>query len=148
MSSASSSRLRPESTLCGSVFAGWSQQSHIGAARGEEPRRRATHACRSSCPWWQTDDVFYEGRGATWALLGLTRGLEVDFHDVLVDKNALSTFRNLEHTLAASQRPMESPMVLSGGGFGIVPNHDLGLAAYVSSAVNIARSLETLMRKD
>lgn len=101
-----------------------------------------------STSWWQTDNVFYQARGSLWALLAISRGLEIDFHDVLVRKSALSTFRNLESELEVSQRPLESPIILSGSGFGLVPSHDLSVAAYVSSVVNIVRTLETLMRKD
>lgn len=132
---------------------GISERLQLGASRipiegsGDAPSPDADEPTLSTS-WWQTDDVFYEARGSVWALLAFTRGLEVDFHQVLVDKNALSTFRNLEHTLAAAERPMKSPMVFSGGGFGILPSHDLTMAAYVSSAVNIVSTLQTLMRND
>ena len=29
--------------------------------------------------WWKIDDVFYEARGATWALLQLLKAVEIDF---------------------------------------------------------------------
>lgn len=101
-----------------------------------------------STSWWQVDDVFYEARGMAWALLAFVRGLEVDFHGVLVDKNALPTFHNLERTLAAAERPMHSPVVIAGGGFGVLASHDLTMAAYLSSANNIVQTLEVLMRND
>jgi hypothetical protein len=133
-------------------LAGISERLQLGASEipieGTDGGAGAKKEPALSTSWWQTDDVFYEARGNAWALLGLVRGLEVDFHDVLEDKNALSTFRNLEHTLAAAERPMESPMVLSGGGFGIVASHDLAMAAYLSSAVNVIETLQTLMRND
>ena len=128
---------------------GLSERLQLGAStiplEGDQPRA-ATRPVATS--WWQTDDVFYEARGSAWALLVLLRGVEVDFHDVLVEKDALSTFHNLENTLAAAERPMSSPFVLGGGGFGIVASHDLTMAAYLSSATNIVRTLETLMRQD
>ena len=34
-------------------------------------------------PWLQIDNVFYESRGTTWALLQFLRAVEVDFADVL-----------------------------------------------------------------
>jgi hypothetical protein len=133
---------------------GLSERLELGASafplEGErgEPGDAAARKPTLSTSWWQTDDVFYEARGSAWALLAFTRALEVDFHQVLKDKNALSTFRNLEHTLAEAERPMRSPMVLSGGGFGVVPSHDLTMSAYVSSAVNIIDTLQTLMQND
>ncbi len=128
---------------------GMSERLELGAAplriggtdEGGQPPGLATS-------WWQVDDVFYEARGMAWALLELTRGLEVDFHDVLVDKNALATFQNLERTLAAAERPMHSPIVIAGSGFGVLASHDLTMAAYLSSANNIVQTLEILMQKD
>lgn len=128
---------------------GLSERLQLGAARmpleGSDPS--PTDAPRATS-WWRTDDVFYESRGAAWALLVLLRGVEVDFHDALVKKQALSTFHNLESTLAAAERPMYSPFVIAGGGFGILASHDLTMAAYLSSATNIVRTLENLMRND
>ncbi|MGD8574604.1 MAG: DUF2333 family protein [Gammaproteobacteria bacterium] len=108
----------------------------------------ATREAYTRVSWWQADDVFYRARGAGWALLNLTRALEHDFHGVLVDKNALSSFRDLEHTLEASQRPMYSPVVLTGSGFGIFANHTLTMAAYLASANSTVINLENLMQQD
>jgi hypothetical protein len=131
-------------------LAGLSERLQLGASDIpiEGTGGSGTKKERLSTSWWQTDNVFYEARGNAWALLALTRALEVDFHDVLVKKNALSTFRNLEHTLASAERPMESPWVLAGGGFGITASHDLTMSAYLSSAVNIIDTLQVLMKSD
>lgn len=130
---------------------GISERLELGASRIPIEGSDAGSSTRKptlSTSWWQTDDVFYEARGTAWALLAFTRGLEADFEPVLEKKGALSTFHNLESTLAAAERPMDSPMVLSGGGFGMVPSHDLTMAAYVASAVNITDTLQNLMRSD
>ena len=85
-------------------------------------------------PWYLVDDVFYEARGATWALVHLMRAAEVDFAPILRQKNATVSFRQVIRELEASQQPMRSPMVLNGSGFGIFPNHSLVMANYISRA--------------
>ncbi|MDX1452835.1 MAG: DUF2333 family protein, partial [Oleiphilaceae bacterium] len=39
--------------------------------------------------WLEIDDVFYEARGTTWALVHILKAVEIDFYKVLSDKNAL-----------------------------------------------------------
>lgn len=98
--------------------------------------------------WWQVDNLFYRARGSAWALLNLCRGIEVDFHQVLVNKHALSTFKSLITTLAATQRPMYSPIVLSGDDFGLFANHTLTMAAFLATADATAINLQSLMQQD
>lgn len=85
-------------------------------------------------PYMQIDDVFYEARGATWALLHFLQAVEVDFEGVLRDKNALVSVRQIIRELEASQRTLFSPVILNGGGFGLFANHSLVMANYVSRA--------------
>ncbi|WP_370250413.1 DUF2333 family protein, partial [Thalassolituus sp.] len=85
-------------------------------------------------PWTEVDDVFYEARGTSWALLHLMRAVEVDFRDVLEKKNALVGLRQIIHELEAAQEPLWSPVVLNGSGFGVFANHSLVLASYISRA--------------
>ena len=85
-------------------------------------------------PYMQIDDVFYEARGATWALLHFLQAVEVDFEAVLRDKNALVSVRQIIRELEASQRTVFSPVILNGGGFGLFANHSLVMANYVSRA--------------
>jgi hypothetical protein len=85
-------------------------------------------------PWLELDDVFYEARGQTWALLHLLRAMEHDFRDVLEDKNALVSLRQIIRELEPTQDPLWSPMILNGGGFGPLANHSLVMASYVSRA--------------
>lgn len=84
--------------------------------------------------WWQIDDVFYEARGATWALLHFLKAVEHDFADVLEKKNAKVSVQQIIRELEATQEPVWSPMVLNGGGFGFVANHSLVMANYISRA--------------
>ena len=85
-------------------------------------------------PWLKIDDAFYEARGATWALTQLMRAAEVDFADVLRKKNATISFRQMVRELEATQETVWSPLILNGDGFGMLANHSLVMANYVSRA--------------
>ncbi len=84
--------------------------------------------------WWKIDDVFYETRGATWALLNFMKAIEVDFADVLKKKNAEVSLQQIIRELEQTQQPVWTPMVLNGSGFGLVANHSLVMANYISRA--------------
>ncbi|MEP5566262.1 MAG: DUF2333 family protein [Halioglobus sp.] len=85
-------------------------------------------------PWLEIDDVFYEARGTTWALIHFLKGLEVDFAEVLDQKNARVSLQQIIRELEASQETLWSPMILNGTGFGLVANHSLVMASYISRA--------------
>jgi hypothetical protein len=97
-------------------------------------------------PWTQIDDVFYEARGSTWALLHFLRAVEHDFGPVLRDKNALISLRQIIRELEETQHGLGSPMVLNGSPFGFFANHSLVMANYVSRAnaaiIDLRRLLE------
>ncbi|ESE39458.1 DUF2333 family protein [Shewanella decolorationis] len=101
------------------------------AARQSTPNL-ASHQVKTS--WWKIDDVFYESRGASWALLNFMRAVEVDFADVLKKKNAEVSLKQIIRELEATQQTVWSPVVLNGSGFGLVANHSLVMANYVSRA--------------
>lgn len=84
--------------------------------------------------WLQIDNVFYEARGQAWALSHLLRAIEVDFADVLAKKNAAVSVRQIIRELEAAQEPLWSPMVLNGSGYGVLANHSLVMANYISRA--------------
>lgn len=44
------------------------------------------------------------------------------------------SLRQIIRELEATQRPLTSPMVLNGDGFGLFANHSLVLASYISRA--------------
>jgi len=73
--------------------------------------------------WFQIDNVFYETRGSTWALIEFLRAMEVDFHDVLRKKNALISYRQIIRELESTQDSLHAPMVLNGDKFGAFANH-------------------------
>lgn len=85
-------------------------------------------------PWRRIDDVFFEARGSTWALLHFLRAVEIDFADVLRTKNAEASLRQIIRELEETQQALYSPLILNGSGFGILANHSLVMANYVSRA--------------
>ena len=89
---------------------------------------------RKSTPWFQIDDIFFEARGATWALRHFLTAIAVDFEPVLQKKNAEASFRQVINYLKATQQPIWSPLILSGRGFGMWANHSLAMASYISRA--------------
>ena len=104
---------------------------------GDTAATQATPApqeIETKTPWLELDDTFYEARGTTWALVHLLKAIEVDFADILQKKNALVSVRQIIRELEASQETVYSPMVLNGGGFGVLANHSLVMASYISRA--------------
>ncbi|KPA92633.1 MULTISPECIES: DUF2333 family protein [Pseudomonas] len=98
-------------------------------------------------PWLQIDNVFYEARGQAWALSHLLRAIEVDFADVLAKKNATVSVRQIIRELEASQEPVWSPMILNGSGFGVLANHSLVMANYISRANAAVIDLRQLLNQ-
>mgnify|MGYP002700125455 FL=1 len=85
-------------------------------------------------PWSEIDDVFYESRGTSWALLHILKAIEVDFRTILEKKNALVSLRQIIRELEGTQEVVWSPMILNGSGFGLFANHSLVMASYISRA--------------
>ncbi len=97
--------------------------------------------------WFEIDDVFYEARGTTWALIHFLKAMEVDFHDVLSKKNALISFRQIIRELESAQDPLHAPMVLNGDKFGVFSNHSLVMANYISRANAAIMDLRFLLQQ-
>lgn len=119
-----------------SASVGQSQAGNLELA-GETGMQQSTESGGDrtvTTPAMQIDDVFYEARGATWALMHFLQAIEIDFEAVLRDKNALVSVRQIIRELEASQRSVFSPVILNGGGFGLFANHSLVMANYVSRA--------------
>lgn len=97
-------------------------------------------------PWLKVDDVFYEARGTSWALIHMLRAVEVDFIYTLQDKNALVSLRQIIRELEATQANVWSPFILNGSGFGVLANHSLVMASYIARAntaiIDLRRLLE------
>ena len=97
-------------------------------------------------PWLQIDNVFYEARGFTWGLLHILRALEQDFGDVLDKKNARVSLQQIIRELEPTQDTLWSPIILNGGGFGMLANHSLVMGSHISRAnaaiIDLRRLLE------
>lgn len=97
-------------------------------------------------PWLEIDDVFFEARGSSWALIHFLKAAEIDFAQVLAKKNATVSLRQIIRELEGTQQPLMSPIILNGGGFGFFANHSLVLASYISRAnaavIDLRRLLE------
>jgi len=98
-------------------------------------------------PWTEIDDVFYEARGSTWALIHFLKAMEVDFYEVLRKKNALISFRQIIRELESTQEPLHAPMVLNGDKFGAFANHSLVMANYISRANAAIMDLRFLLQQ-
>lgn len=131
--SASVGQERVDTDLAGDANA---QQS----TPGESPQLVET-------PWTEIDDVFYEARGTTWALLHFLRAVEHDFAPVLEDKNAVVSLRQIIRELEESQQPLRSPMVMNGSPYGLFANHSLVMANYVSRANAAIIDLRKLLER-
>ena len=85
-------------------------------------------------PWREIDDVFYEARGSCFALVHFLKAVEHDFAEVLKDKNATVTLRQIINELEATQEPLGSPIILNGSPYGFFANHSLVMANYIARA--------------
>lgn len=104
---------------------------------GDSAAQQATTSpslVQTRTPWLEIDNVFFEARGATWALIHFLRAVEIDFKDVLQNKNAEALVAQIIRELEGTQKSLRSPMVLNGKGFGLFANHSLVMAAYISRA--------------
>jgi hypothetical protein len=95
--------------------------------------------------WYEIDDIFFEARGTSWALVHFFRAAEFDFAHVLSDKNAAVSVRQIIRELEASLQPLRSPVVLNGGGFGLFANHSLVMANYLARANAAVINLRELL---
>ena len=100
-----------------------------------------------STPWLQLDDVFYESRGYTWALLEQLQAFEVDFGPILERKNAVVSLQQIIRELAEAQKPVHSPIILNGSPFGFFANHSLVMANYISRANAAVIDLRELLKR-
>ncbi len=91
--------------------------------------------------------MFYEARGAAWALVHFLKAVERDFGPVLQKKNALISLRQIIRELEATQEPIWSPMILNGSGFGLFANHSLVMASYISRANAAVIDLRELLKQ-
>ncbi|QQK63382.1 DUF2333 family protein [Cobetia sp. cqz5-12] len=98
-------------------------------------------------PWLEIDDVFYQARGTSWALIHLLKAVRHDFQGVLEDKNALTSIDQIIRELESTQTDIGSPVILNGSGFGFFANHSLVMANYIARANSAISDLRSLLEK-
>lgn len=123
-----------------------SLSQRLSASVGQAPVTDGSRP-REQTPWLEIDDVFYESRGSAWALMHLLRAVETDFADIIAKKNAQASLQQIIRELEATQESLWSPMVLNGGGFGVLANHSLVMANYLSRANAALIDLRRLMEQ-
>ncbi len=106
----------------------------LAGAIGARQSTQSPHELVIKTNWLQIDDVFYEARGTSWALLHFLKAIEVDFADVLAKKNAVTSVQQIIRELEMTQQPVSTPMIVNGEGFGMLANHSLVMASYISRA--------------
>lgn len=109
--------------------------------------RNAKVAPMGETPWMLIDDVFYEARGASWALLHILKAVKYDFHDILLDKRAMNTVDIMIKALENALSPVLSPMILNGSGYGVTANYSLTMATYIARANAAALDLRDIMNR-
>jgi hypothetical protein len=117
---------------------------------GDPEAQQSTKTAREisvKTPFLEIDDVFYEARGTCWALIMFMRAIEVDFGGVLEKKNALVSLRQIIRELEATQDTIWSPVIVNGSGFGLMANHSLVMASYVSRANAAVIDLRSLLEQ-
>jgi hypothetical protein len=126
-------------------------QAYLDTSLAGEPvaqqARPSPAESRTKTPWMQIDNVFFESRGYTWALIHTLQALAIDFETVLKDKNALVSLKQIIRELEHTQEPIWSPMILNGTGFGPMGNHSLVMASYISRANAAIIDLRSLLEK-
>lgn len=127
-------RLGSLSRVLGESVGKPSVSDSVAQVNNDDPLAEEAVGEEVQTPWTKIDDAFYEARGTGWALLHIFRAVEVDFRKVLNDKNAMASVKQIIIELEGTQRPMWSPVVLNGSGFGVLANHSLTMAAYLSRA--------------
>jgi len=110
-----------------------------------EQSTQANSEITTDTSWFDIDDTFFEARGTAWALIHLLRATEIDFREVLNDKNALVSLRQIVRELEATQQPIRSLMILNGSGMGMFANHSLVMSSYITRANAAIADLRRLL---
>lgn len=111
-----------------------------------ESSTEAPIAKNARTPWMQLDNIFYEARGYSWALLLELKAIRIDFAKTLTSKNALASLDQIIAELEKAQKPVWSPIILNGRGFGFTANHSLVMASYLSRANAAIIDLKQLLK--
>jgi len=105
----------------------------------------ASSEVKAKTSWFSIDNNFYEARGTAWALIHYLRAAEIDFRQILADKNALVSLRQIIRELEATQQPVRSLLILNGSGMGMFANHSLVMSSYITRANAAIADLRNLL---
>ena len=126
-------------------------QAHLDTALAGDPSAVQSTPVptqtRTKTPWLKIDDIFFEARGYTWALLEILQAMEIDFASVLEDKNAVVSLEQITRELRNTQNFIWSPVILNGTGYGPMANHSLVSASYISRVNAAITDLRSLLQK-
>jgi hypothetical protein len=117
-----------------------------GASHGD-PSNPIDMPTIGQTPWMEIDNVFYEARGSSWALVQILKAIKHDFSDILLDKRAMNTLDIMIQSLENALTPTLSPVVLNGDGFGLFANYSLAMANYIARANAAALDLRDVMNR-
>lgn len=112
----------------------------------EQPKK-GKEVLLARTPWLEIDNVFYEARGASWALLHILTAIKHDFAAILLDKRAMRTVDTMIYSMENALSPILSPMILDGNGFGLFANYSLSMANYIARANAAALDLRDIMNR-
>jgi hypothetical protein len=90
-------------------------------------------------PWTQIDDNFYYAQGVAYALYESFKAIEVDFADVLRDKNSIPMVKKIQELLRRCD--FEPILIFNGDPDSIFANHSLNLAGVFNDARQKMNSL-------
>lgn len=127
-------RLDQQATRLNASVGVWVDPARVSTEALGRERREQRGLVEVRTPRLRVDRVFYEARGSSWALLHYLQAVEQDFAEVLRQRQAMPALNRLILELEGTQRPLRSPMVLNGSGFGLLPNHSLALALRLERA--------------
>jgi hypothetical protein len=83
-------------------------------------------------PWFQIDDNFFYAQGVAYALYESFKAIEVDFDEVLRDKNSVPLVRKILELLKRCE--FEPLIVLNGDPDSLFANHSLNLSGVFNDA--------------
>lgn len=106
---------------------------------GEKAGEAATSTLPIDIPWTQIDDNFYYAQGVAYALHESFRAIEVDFADVLRDKNSIPLVKKIQELLKRCE--FEPLVIFNGDPDSIFANHSLNLAGVFNDARQKMNSL-------